>query len=948
MNNKLYLIDTMGLVFRAYHALLRSGFQSPKGEPTGAVFGVANILATLLERESPIHIAAVFDTKEPTFRHEKYELYKANRQAFPEELVPQLGRIKQLIDLSGIKRIEMPGFEADDIIGTLAKNAGNNKMDTICITSDKDYFQLVNDHVKVYRPSKGSSSDYDVFDAEKVREVFGVYPNQVIDVLALQGDSSDNVPGVKGIGEKTALSLINEYGSLEKVYESLESIKKNAVRNNLTEHREMAYLSKELVTIHTDVPLQFGYDECRRGNQSAQELDALFAELGMSSVRERWRKQRVNDSSIPEIESAISVSVPEKVVPEKPSIDSVETRPHIYNTVLSETDFDKLINELENSTAICVDLETTSLDTMMCRIVGVAISVKENTGWYIPVNDTSEMMNGDEENQASMFDVKEKPATDKAPEYLSVHWVLKQLKPFLENKNIQKIGQNLKFDALIMRRYDVIVSPVGFDTMLASYLLDSDKPHNMDALALRYMNYSPVSITTLIGEKKTGSMTDAPLDKVAEYAAEDADVTLTLRNILYEELKKNNLLDLAEKIEFPVSEVLTEMEFNGIAIDTKSLSSISQLIKTEVERLRKDIYILSEQEFNIDSPKQVGEILFEKMGIPGGKKTKTGYSTDVSVLSDLANEYPIAGMILEHRQLQKLQSTYVESLPRMIKPTTGRIHTTYNQTIAGTGRLSSVDPNLQNIPIRTELGRSIRKAFIPFNADSVLLSCDYSQIELRIMAHISGDETLTNAFKNGLDIHSATAAKLFSVSLEEVTSSQRRIAKTVNFGIMYGQGSFGLSQQLSISRKEAKEIIEQYFHNYPRIKNYFETTVEYVRSKGYAETLCGRRRYFPNITSNNATIRQGTERAAINMPIQGTAADMMKIAMINVHSEMRKQKVNSKMLLQIHDELVFEVPNVELELMKGLVVQTMQDALPLGDVPVIVEAGAGKNWDEAH
>ncbi len=942
MNNKLYLIDTMGLVFRAYHALARSGFQSPKGEPTGAVFGVANILATLLERESPEHIVAVFDTKEPTFRHEKYELYKANRQAFPEELVPQLGRIKQLIDLSGIRRLEMPGFEADDIIGTLAKNAGNNKMDTVCITSDKDYFQLVNDHVKVYRPSKGSSSEYDVFDAEKVREVFGVYPNQVIDVLALQGDSSDNVPGVKGIGEKTALSLINEYGSLEKVYESLDSIKKNAVRNNLTEHREMAYLSKELVTIHTDVPLDVTYDDCKRGNQSAQELDALFAELGMSSVRERWRKQRVHDTPTQETESTVIVSAPEKS-----GIDTVQTRLHTYNTVLNEAELRTLIDELKNSTAICVDLETTSLDTMMCRIVGVAISVKENTGWYIPVSDSSEDVNTNEESQASMFEVKEKPSTDK-PEYLSALRVMQQLKPLLENKSIQKIGQNLKFDALIMRRYDVIVSPVGFDTMLASYLLDSDKPHNMDALALRYMNYSPVSITTLIGEKKTGSMTDAPLDKIAEYAAEDADVTLTLRNILYEELKNNSLLDLAEKIEFPVSEVLTEMEFNGIAIDTKALSTISQLIKTEVERLRKDIFILSEQEFNIDSPKQVGEILFEKLGIAGGKKTKTGYSTDVSVLSDLAAEYPIAGMILEHRQLQKLQSTYVESLPRMIKPTTGRIHTTYNQTIAGTGRLSSVDPNLQNIPIRTALGRSIRRAFIPYNDNAVLLSCDYSQIELRIMAHISGDETLTNAFKNGLDIHSATAAKLFSMQLDEVTSSQRRIAKTVNFGIMYGQGSFGLSQQLSISRKEAKEIIEQYFINYPRIKNYFESTVESVRSKGYAETLCGRRRYFPNITSNNATIRQGTERAAINMPIQGTAADMMKIAMINVHKEMHKQKVSSKMLLQIHDELVFEVPTDELELMRGLVVEIMQDALPLGEVPVIVEAGSGKNWDEAH
>lgn len=947
MNNKLYLIDTMGLVFRAYHAMIRMGFQSPSGEPTGAVFGVSNILATLLERESPVYIAAVFDTKEPTFRHLRYDLYKANRQAFPEELVPQLARIKQVIDLAGIKRIEMPGFEADDIIGTLATYAGKAQMDAVCITSDKDYFQLVNAYVKVYRPSKGSSSDYDIFDAEKVREVFGVYPQQVIDVLALQGDSSDNVPGVKGIGEKTALSLITEYGSLDNVYTSLESITKKAVKANLTDHKEMAYLSKELVTIHTDVPLGISIDDCRRTEQSSEELDALFAELGMASLRERWRKQKhastivSNTNATPQHQT-----LSQPAVPEKPPVMTIATRPHTYNTVLNNDDLQRLIDELSQCTQLCVDLETTSLNTMQCDIVGIALSTQEATGWYIPVSDRAEVQQTDA--QHSLFEVQES-AGDYSTDYMSVHTVLHSLRPFLENPHVPKIGQNLKFDALILRRYGVIVSPVGFDTMLASYLLDADKPHNMDALALRWMNYSPISITTLIGEKKNGSMKDAPLEKIAEYAAEDADVTITLRNILCKELEKNNLLTLAETIEFPVSEVLTQMEYNGITIATQALSDISSLITSEVERLRKDIFLISGQEFNIDSPKQVGEILFDKMNIPGGKKTKTGYSTDVSVLSELATEYPIAGMILEHRQLQKLQSTYVESLPRMVNPHTGKIHTTYNQTIAGTGRLSSVEPNLQNIPIRTPLGRSIRRAFIPSDTkNAVLLSCDYSQIELRIMAYISRDETLIHAFQHGLDIHSATAAKLFSVPLSDVTSAQRRIAKTVNFGIMYGQGSFGLSQQLSISRKEAKSIIEQYFTNYPRIRQYFDTTLESVRNKGYAETLCGRRRYFTTISSNNATIRQATERAAINMPIQGTAADMMKIAMIQVHRRMQQEKVRSLMLLQIHDELVFEVPNDEIDVMKSLVVETMQNALPLGDVPVLVEAGVGKNWDEAH
>lgn len=947
MNNTLYLIDTMGLVFRAYHAMMRMGFQSPSGEPTGAVFGVSNILATLLERESPMYIAAVFDTKEPTFRHQRYDLYKANRQAFPEELVPQLARIKQVIDLAGIRRIEMPGFEADDIIGTLATYAGKAQMDAICITSDKDYFQLVNDYVKVYRPSKGSSSDYDVFDAEKVREVFGVYPQQVIDVLALQGDSSDNVPGVKGIGEKTALSLITEYGSLDNVYANVDSITKKAVKANLTDHKDMAYLSKELVTIHTDVPLGLSLDDCRRSEQSSQELDGLFAELGMASLRERWRKQKNFSvaAALQKSDTEQPAAIPIAEQP-KPPVLTVETRPHSYYTVLHNDDMQRLIDELSHCTQLCVDLETTSLNTMQCDIVGIALSTKENTGWYIPVSDRVEEHNTDA--QHSLFEVQES-AAEYSSDYMSVHTVLQRLRPFLENPDVPKIGQNLKFDALILRRYDVVISPVGFDTMLASYLLDADKPHNMDALALRWMNYSPISITTLIGEKKNGSMKDAPLEKVAEYAAEDADVTITLRNILYTELEKNNLLTLAETIEFPVSEVLTQMEYNGIKITTEALSEISAMIKTEVERLRKDIFLISEQEFNIDSPKQVGEILFDKLKIPGGKKTKTGYSTDVSVLSELAADYPVAGMILEHRQLQKLQSTYVEALPKMVNPQTGRIHTTYNQTIAGTGRLSSVEPNLQNIPIRTALGRSIRRAFIPSDTNNaVLLSCDYSQIELRIMAYISRDETLMHAFQHGLDIHSATAAKLFSVPLSEVSSSQRRIAKTVNFGIMYGQGSFGLAQQLSISRKEAKTIIDQYFTNYPRIREYFDTTLESVRSKGYAETLCGRRRYFSNINSNNATIRQSTERAAINMPIQGTAADMMKIAMIQVHKRMKQEKVRSLMLLQIHDELVFDVPNDEIELMKTLVVETMQNALALGDVPVLVEAGIGKNWDEAH
>lgn len=944
---RIFLIDSMGLVFRAYHALSRMGLQTPSGEPTSAVYGFASILGSLLEREQPDYIVAVFDTKEPTFRHTLYDQYKANRQAFPEELVPQLGRIKELIDALGIRRIELPGFEADDIVGTLARMGAEQGMEVLCITSDKDYFQLVGENINVLRPGK-DASEYDIYGREEVLKKFGVYPESVIDYLALIGDSSDNVPGVKGIGEKSALPLISQFGTLEQLYQRLHEVEKDSIRTKLSDNRDMAFLSKELVTIHQHVPIDISLEDCKRIEPDKAVLDGLLTTLNFNSLRKKWGTFQ----SAPLEQSSDSTAVP------KSSIRTIADVQHDYKLVSTSHDLNAMMIELQTAQILSFDLETTSLDVMSCSIVGIALSASEGRAYYIATNeDQSLSVDFDTPKRAvptvtaSMFDTPpeeilptELPAGEQG---LPLRFVLIHLKPFLEG-GIPKIGQNAKFDAIILRRFGVNVSPITFDTMLASYILNPDMQHGMDSLARHWMNYSPIPITALIGEKKQGSMRDVPLEKAAEYAAEDADVTLKLRNILHSELTKQGLLKLAESVEFPLVEVLTEMESNGIAIDIKALSVISEKIKIAVAELRTKIFYEAGVEFNIDSPKQVGDILFEKMMIPTGKKTKTGYSTDVSVLSELAEIYPIAGMILEHRQLQKLQSTYVESLPTMVNPQTGRIHTTYNQTIAGTGRLSSVEPNLQNIPIRTEIGRSIRKAFIPQAEGALLLSADYSQIELRVIAHVCGDETLTSAFKNGLDIHSATAAALFGIDIKDVTSSQRRIAKTVNFGIMYGQGSFGLAQQLSISRTEAKNIIEQYFEKYPRIKNYIESTKESAREKGYVSTLLGRRRYFSNITSKNATVRQAAERAAINMPIQGTAADMMKLAMIAVHKAMKARDFKSKMLLQIHDELVFEVMNGEMDELSALVKSCMENALPLGKVPVLVELGIGKNWDEAH
>lgn len=957
---KFFLFDAMSLVFRAYYAMSRSEMKSSAtGEQTGAIFGFATMMQSILLKEKPEYVCIAFDTAAPTFRHTQYEAYKANRQEFPEPLVPQLLRIKELITYLNIKQVEMPGFEADDIIGTLARLAGEHDIDTYCVTPDKDYCQLVNNRVKIYRPNSYDGS-YSVIGEEQVREKFGVPPSQVIDILGLIGDSSDNVPGVKGVGEKTATPLIQHYGTIENLYNHLDEVQSKSVHKKLAENKDMAFLSKELVTIDTHVPIEFSIENYAAAPIHTEKLSQFFDTLGFRRLRERFGL--ISSTTQPESTQPLPKE-DEPVEPPQP-LHSVENTPHVYELVNSRAKLEAMIADLAQAPLVAFDTETSSLSPMQSNIVGISLSAQEGKAYYVPLYsvekdftdvDTSSTPSANTAysaaQQGSLFDTAEQyDANMYGHNEQGALEVLQLLAVILENPAIGKCGQNAKFDALVLKRYGINVAPIVFDTMLASYLLNPTSAHNMDSLARHWLHYTTVPITSLIGEKKKDqrSMSELSPEEVYVYACEDADITLRLYNVLHKQLQENNLLSLAETVEFPIIDVLTQIEYNGIAIDTQALQTIAEYITHQSAQLRQDIYRETGEEFNLDSPKQLAEVLFEKMGIPPVKKTKTGYSTDVSVLETLAENYPVASLILEYRQLTKLQSTYVETLPKIVNPTTGRIHTTFNQTVASTGRLSSTDPNLQNIPIRSELGKKIRLAFVPQAHGARILSADYSQIELRIMAHVCGDETLINAFKNGLDIHAATASTLFGLPVEQVDSDMRRVAKTVNFGVMYGLGAFGLAQRLRIPRGQAQEIIANYFEKYPRIKEYIDATIQQGRSQGYVETLSGRRRYFPDLTSNNRTVRTAAERAAINMPIQGTAADMMKLAMTAVYRAMQQHAVKSLMVLQVHDELVFEMMPGEENVLPALVQSAMESAMPLGEVPIVVETGIGNNWGEAH
>ncbi len=934
----LYLIDGMSVVFRAYHAMSKSELTTPDGMPSGAVFAFINIITRLLDKHQPEHIACVFDRSEPTFRHKMYPEYKANRDEFPQELVPQLSVIKNFLDLIGMPRIEKPGFEADDIIGTLAKQASSDNYKVVCLTNDKDYYQLVNENTLLYKPQKGD--EFDIVDIQAVKDKFGVAPIQVIDVLALMGDASDNVPGVKGVGEKTAIPMVQEFGSVEGIYDNIEKITRKAVKTKLETDKDKAFLSKTLVTIDTDVELDITHPEISFNNPNYNKLDDLFKDMGFRTLREKWLAKAGGDYSQ-------ANTIEEVVQSEQKTIDNT---PHNYKLISTIAELELIVAHIEEGSLLSFDLETDALDRLSCSIVGIALSWKEGTACYVSVSGVApDAISKTAVMEASLFDepTEEFPFEDSC---IPVQSALDILKPILENMNIPKCGQNAKFDMYILKRYGINVAGLKIDSMLASYLLDPSQKHNMDALAQKWLHYTPVSIKSLIGEKKKDqkSMRDLPPQQVSDYACEDADITLQLCNLLASKLKEQNLEKLAYEIEFPLSEVLTYMEFEGASIDKNALKDLEIEMKGTLGKLTKDIYSEAGLEFNIDSPKQLAHVLFEKLMIPPVKKTKTGFSTDVEVMNQLAETYPIASMILEYRSLAKLLSTYIEALPKLVNPNTGRIHTTYNQTVAATGRLSSTDPNLQNIPIRSDNGKEIRKAFIPKDKNHVLLAADYSQVELRIMAYICEDKKMVDGFKHGLDVHTATAAILNNISHEEVTKDMRRIAKTVNFGIMYGLGSFGLSQRIGISRKESKEIIEDYFEKYPGIKKYMDITVEETQKLGYAQTLCGRRRYFPEINDKNRMRRTAAERGAINMPIQGTASDMMKIAMIKIHNDIQKHGLQSKMILQVHDELIFEAHKDELEQLKDLVITNMVSALSLGDVPVVVDSGIGNNWFEAH
>ncbi len=942
---KLYLFDGMGIVFRAFHAMSRANLYSPTQIPIGALYGFANTLTSFIELRKPTHMAVVFDTSAPTFRHEIYSEYKANRQAFPEDLIPQMPEIKRFIDLAGIPRIELNGYEADDIIGTFCHRFGKDNTSVFCITSDKDYCQLVSNNVRLIKPGKDESV-FEELGAEYVLEKFGVSPIQVIDVLAIMGDASDNIPGVRGVGPKGAIPLVQQYGSVENIYEHLSEITSKSIKEKFEASKDMAVLSKKLVTIDLDVPIEFGVADFLLKEKPSPELDAFFAEMSMVQLRKKWAS-RLNGNSLSLSARTSNTTSTDSVRTESiptPSFKTIHDTEHTYTTVQSYEQLQTIIETLSKAESISFDLETTGLDTMACYVVGIALSSKAGEGIYIPVEDSNEI------DESPLFSTS---TIEESIEYvnLDTQKVISIIKPLLESQSVEKWSQNGKFDAVILKRYGITVSPMSFDSMLCSYILNSDSKHGMDALAMKWMHYDTIKFSSLIPEKeqKKKTLRSVPIEPVGIYAAEDADVTYQLCSILKEKLHlEPSLTSLATSIEFPLMEVLTQMEYTGIAIDTDMLKVLSKKIEILAKENEEKVLEYAGVSFNLNSPKQLAEVLFEQMKLPVAKKNKTGFSTDEVVLRELVKLHPIAEHLLEYRSLVKLKSTYVDALPKMVNPLTKRVHTTYSQTTAGTGRLASYDPNLQNIPIKTELGREVRKAFVPQFEGAKILSVDYSQIELRIMASMCKDPTLIQAFIDGEDIHKATAAMLYGITSSDVTQEMRRIAKTVNFGIMYGQGAFGLSAQLEIPRNEAKTIIDTYFEKYPNIKKFIESTIASTKQNGYAETLAGRRRYFQDINSQNHTIRTATERAAVNMPIQGTAADMMKVAMINIHRRMKDENIKSKMMLQVHDELVFEVVPEEVSTLPSMIKQIMEEAFPIANVPILAETGIGNNWYEAH
>ncbi len=898
--------------------------------------GFTNTLLEVLKKEQPTHMAVVFDTDAPTERHTDFTDYKAHRQAMPEDLSIAIPYIVRLIEGFNIPCVFSDGYEADDIIGTLAKKAEKEGFTVFCMTPDKDFGQLVSDNIFIYKPAR-MGNGMEILGVKEILEKWEIdHVEQVIDILGLWGDAVDNIPGIPGVGEKTAKQLIKQYGSVENIIANSHELK-GKLRENVENFAEQGLVSKKLATIMLNAPVELDVDALRIDEPNRDVLEPLFAELEFRTLGKRVFGDDFNVSEskatgpangqmdmFASNAPAEAVQKPTDPFSEKgPAAKNISNTEHNYMLADSPETRKELAEILSKQDRFCFDTETTCLDANDCELVGLSFSIKPGEAWYVPLSaDQAEC-------QACVNDFKS----------------------VFENPNIGKIGQNLKYDILVLNWYGITVRGELFDTMLAHYLIDPDSRHNMDLLAENYLNYSPVSITSLIGPKgkNQGNMRDAEIEKITEYAAEDADITLQLRDVFEPILEGVNALKLAREIENPLIYVLADIEREGVKIDQQALAEFSEVLRTDLKQLETNIYEKAGVKFNIASPKQLGEVLFDKLQLdPQAKKTKTGqYQTGEDVLSRLANKSDIVADILDFRQLQKLKSTYVDALPQMINRKTSRIHTSYNQAVASTGRLSSNNPNLQNIPIRTERGREVRKAFIPRDENHVLLSADYSQIELRLIAEISKDENMMDAFSRGLDIHTATAARVYGISLEDVTSTQRRNAKAVNFGIIYGQSAFGLSQNLSIPRKEAAEIIENYFNTYPNIKKYMNDTMNFARENGYVETIMGRRRYLRDINSANQTVRGFAERNAINAPIQGSAADMIKIAMIRIHQDIKDQNLASKMTMQVHDELVFDVPKPEVSQMKKIIEERMKNAIETS-VPILVEVGEGSNWLEAH
>jgi DNA polymerase I len=941
---KLFLLDAMALIYRAHFAFSKAPRITSKGLNTSAVFGFANSLLEIVKNEKPTHIGVAFDLQGPTLRHERFAEYKANRQEQPEDISIAIPLVRRLLEALCIPILEMPGYEADDLVGTLAKKAAREGFDVYMMTMDKDYMQLVEEHIFLYRPAyMGNGAE--VYDIPKVLERFGIANvDQVRDILGLQGDAVDNIPGIPGIGEKTAQKLIAQYGSVENLIAHAHELK-GKQKENVIAFAAQGLLSKELATIEINVPVAFDEQALLQCEPKRELLIPLLEELEFKNLSKRLlgeelpvvsaapavksKKQKISSegtlslfggtatpaATMEEGESAAEAQ-------EETQKDTIHTRIHDYRTVDTDALMQALLSHLMLQKEVCFDTETTSLESKEAELVGLSFSYRVGEAFYVPV-----------------------PA-DRAEAQRTINL----FKPFFDHESITKIGQNIKYDILVLKNYNIDVKGPLFDTMIAHYLLEPDMRHNMDMLSSVYLNYKPVSIEELIGKKgvSQGNMRDVAIDKITAYASEDADVTLQLKHFFAPLLKTAEQEKLFQEVETPLSQVLADMEFEGVKIDSSALKEYSQILAGEIIALEKTIYAAAGVQFNIASPKQLGEVLFETLKIdPGAKKTKTGqYATGEEVLSKLS-EHAIVNDILSFRELQKLKSTYIDALPQLIHPSDQRVHTSYNQAVAATGRLSSTNPNLQNIPIRTERGKEIRKAFVSRGAGWKLLSADYSQIELRIMADFSKDATMIEAFSKGEDIHNATASKVFSVAKEEVTSDMRRKAKMVNFGIIYGISAFGLSQRLSIPRKEAAEIIDAYFEQFPGIKTYMDSSIVKAREFEYVETILGRRRYLRDINSRNFTLRGFAERNAINAPIQGSAADLIKLAMINIQQWIKSEKLQSRMTMQVHDELVFDVKEEELTLVTEKVRGFMQNAIQLS-VPLEVGIGVGDNWLEAH